>query len=59
LTDAIRLDAKNAAAYYMRGLAEFTNAHRDRAVADITEAARLDPQNPQFTATLKKIKPDR
>jgi hypothetical protein len=26
-------------------------------VADIAEAVRLDPQNPQFTAMLKKIKP--
>ena len=57
LTEAIRLDANNAPAHYARGVAEFTNAQRDRAAADIAEAARLDPHNPQFTAALKQIKP--
>ena len=57
--DAIRLDDKSAAAHYARGLAESTNGHRDRAAQDFAEAVRLEPENQQFAAAPKEIKPDR
>jgi tetratricopeptide (TPR) repeat protein len=57
--EAIRLDEKSAAAYYARGLAENTNGHRELAALDLAEAVRLDPENAQFAAALKQVKPDR
>jgi tetratricopeptide (TPR) repeat protein len=56
-TEAIRLDAKNASSHYARALAWNTDGDRDRAVADLTEAVRLAPDNQQFTAALKQLKP--
>ncbi|NLY02212.1 MAG: tetratricopeptide repeat protein [Rhodopirellula sp.] len=43
-TEAIRLDPKNADAYWGRGFAYFCKHHYDSAIADITEAIRLDPK---------------
>ncbi len=44
-TEAIRLDPKNAMAYYNRGRAWYAKGEYDRAIADSTEAIRLDPKN--------------
>ena len=41
--EAIRLDPKDAVAYYKRGLAHYEMKKYDRAVADYGEAIRLDP----------------
>ncbi len=45
LTEAIRLDPKDAAAYFNRGVAYILEGEYDRALADYTEAIRLDPKN--------------
>jgi tetratricopeptide (TPR) repeat protein len=42
-TEMIRLDPKNAQAFFQRGTAYHTEDDYDRAVADYTEAIRLDP----------------
>jgi tetratricopeptide (TPR) repeat protein len=56
-TEAIRLDAKSAASHYARALAWNTNGDRERALADLTEAVQLAPDDPQFAAALKQLKP--
>jgi hypothetical protein len=43
--------------HYARALAWNTNGDRERAVADLTEAVRLAPDNQQFAAALKQLKP--
>jgi tetratricopeptide (TPR) repeat protein len=52
-TKAIHIGPYFAGAYYARGLARSTNGQRDRAVADLAEAVRLDPKNPGMAAALK------
>jgi Flp pilus assembly protein TadD len=44
-TEAIRLDARQAAAYLVRAEALRRLKHRDRARADLAVAIRLDPEN--------------
>ena len=43
-TEAIRLDPKDAVAYYNRGLAYGNKDETDKEIADCTEAIRLDPK---------------
>ena len=43
-TEAIRLDPKDAKAYYNRGVAYGEKGERDKAIADFTEAIRLNPK---------------
>jgi tetratricopeptide (TPR) repeat protein len=52
-TKAIHFGPHFAGAYYARGLVRSTNGQHDRAVADLTEAVRLDPTNPEMAAALK------
>lgn len=56
-SEAIRFDAANARAYYARGLAWAMDGKRDRAIADLTEAAKLAPGDAQIAAALKRLKP--
>jgi tetratricopeptide (TPR) repeat protein len=42
-SEAIRLDPKNAIAFYNRGFAYWRKSDDDRAIADYNEAIRLDP----------------
>ncbi|MBN2021958.1 MAG: trypsin-like peptidase domain-containing protein, partial [Pirellulales bacterium] len=44
-TEAIRLDPKNALAYFFRGFAYRHKHEYDSAIADFTEAIRLDPKD--------------
>jgi tetratricopeptide (TPR) repeat protein len=44
-TEAVRLDPKDAMAFYARGLAWNTNGNPDRAMADFTETIRRDPDS--------------
>ena len=44
MTEAIRLDPNNASAYNNRGFAYGSKGDYDRAIADYTEAIRLDPK---------------
>ena len=44
-SQAIRLDAKNAAAFDNRGLAYRMKGDLDRAIADFDQAVRLDPKS--------------
>lgn len=57
-TDVIRLDPKNVTAYHARGLAWNVVGNTERAIADLTEAARLNPLNLDVVAALKILKPD-
>ena len=41
--EAIRLEPKNAIAFYRRGLAYMRKGDDDRAIADYNEALRLNP----------------
>ena len=43
-TEAIRLNPKDAEAYYSRGGAYGEKGDYDKAIADFTEAIRLNPQ---------------
>jgi tetratricopeptide (TPR) repeat protein len=45
VSEAIRLDPKNALAFYYRGRAYVNKGDDDRAIADYSEAIRLDPKN--------------
>ena len=56
-TKAIHYGPYSAGAYYARGLARNTNGEHDRAVEDLAQAARLEPDNPQMAAALKQLKP--
>jgi tetratricopeptide (TPR) repeat protein len=49
-TEAIRLDPKNADAYYSRALSYDLKSDHDQAIADFTEAIRLHPNNAKFYA---------
>ncbi len=44
-TEAIRLDAKNAEAFWGRGRAYMMKGDMDKAIADFTEAIRLNPRH--------------
>ena len=44
--EAIRLEPKSALAYNNRGVAWSVKKDYDRAIADFTEAIRLDPKMP-------------
>ena len=44
-TEAIRLDPKEAVAYYKRGMAYGAKGDHDKAIADYTEAIRLNPKS--------------
>ena len=45
ISEAIRLDPKNADAFYSRGLVLHRKNEFDKAIADFTEVIRLDPKN--------------
>jgi tetratricopeptide (TPR) repeat protein len=45
VSEAIRLDPKNALAFVNRGIAYARKGDHDRAIADYNEAIRLDPKN--------------
>ena len=47
-TEAIRLDPKNADAYYNRGNSYARKGEYDKAIADCTEAIRLNQTQPVF-----------
>jgi tetratricopeptide (TPR) repeat protein len=52
-TEAIRLDPKNALAYYHRGVAYGNKGEHDKAIADCTEAIRLTPDYSIGSAIMK------
>ena len=56
-TKAIHYGPYFAGAYYARGLARSTNGEHDRAVEDFAQAVRLQPNNPQMAAALKRLMP--
>ncbi len=56
-TKAIHYGPYFAGAYYARGLARSTNGEHDRAVEDFAQAVRLEPNNPQMAAALKRLMP--
>jgi Flp pilus assembly protein TadD len=56
-TKAIHYGPYFAGAYYARALARDTNGEHDRAREDLTQAARLAPDNPQIAAAVKQLKP--
>lgn len=45
LTEAIRLDGRNASLFRLRGKAHYGKHHYDRALADFNKSLRLDPNN--------------
>jgi tetratricopeptide (TPR) repeat protein len=45
-TESIRLDPKDAKAFYHRGMAYWRKLEYDKTIADQTEAIRLDPKDP-------------
>jgi tetratricopeptide (TPR) repeat protein len=56
-TKAIHYGPYFAGAYYARGLARNTNGEHNRALEDLTQAVRLEPDNPQMAAALQQLKP--
>jgi tetratricopeptide (TPR) repeat protein len=56
-SEAIRLDPKNAKAYYYRGVARATKRSLQQALADFATYSQLvpsDPDGPKFVAFIKK-----
>lgn len=56
--ETIRLMPDWAQGYYARGIAWRTNGDKERAIADLLEAARLNPTTPRIIQALKELKPD-
>ena len=56
-SEALRLDPTDGA-YYARAFAWNNKGDRDRAIADLTEAVRLNPYDEQKVAALKQLNPD-
>ncbi|MGE3150639.1 MAG: tetratricopeptide repeat protein [Pseudorhodoplanes sp.] len=57
-TESLKRMPDFAQGFYMRGLAHNTNGDRERAIADLAEAVRLNPLQPDMIAALKALKPD-
>jgi tetratricopeptide (TPR) repeat protein len=54
LTEAIRRDDSNGAAYYYRGLIELDKKNKKPALADLAKAKELNPGNPQIDKFLSE-----
>lgn len=57
-SQTIRHNGANARVYYARGIALNTLGDQERAIADLLQAAKLDPINPDVRTALKALKPD-
>jgi tetratricopeptide (TPR) repeat protein len=56
--ETIRIHPDWSQGYFARGIAWRTNGDKERAIADLLEAARLSPTTPSIITALKQLKPD-